>query len=166
MKYRGCNSKLEHMSSNKQIIGFGIVSAMRGSFGVGILSHYLSRKSSLAFKLSSLSFISSPVAATLTKAMCAGEIVGDKLPQAADRIGFPQILGRIASGAFCGAILATEKRESLTKGIILGGASALAASYACFYLRQYIDQQTGVKDAYVGAAEDVLALSTGIALMK
>lgn len=142
-----------------------MVSAMRATFGVGILSHFLSRKSSPALKESKLSFIQSPVTAGVTKLLCAGEVVGDKMPEAADRIGFPQILGRIGAGALCGAIVATEQEDDLTKGLLLGGASALAGSYAFYYLRQYIDKQTDAKDAYIGAVEDVLALATGIALM-
>ncbi|MGI4021690.1 MAG: hypothetical protein ACRYFA_09310 [Janthinobacterium lividum] len=153
-------------STNKQIIGFGIVSAMRGSFGIGILSHYLNKTSSLALKQSKLGFIQSPVTAGLTKLLCAGEVVGDKLPAAADRIGFPQILGRIASGALCGAIVATNNKENLTKGIVLGGVCALAGSYAFFYLRKYAGGLLNTKDVYLGAAEDVLALGTGVALMK
>lgn len=153
-------------NSNKQIIGFGIVSAMRGSFGIGILSHFLNKKSSLSLKKSKLSFIQSPVTAGISKVLCAGEIVGDKMPAAADRIGFPQILGRIASGALCGAIVATENNDNLAKGIILGGASTLAGSYAFFYLRQYVDGLPGIKDLYIGVAEDILALGTGIILMK
>ena len=85
---------------------------------------------------------------------------------ASDRIGFPQILARIASGALCEAIIATKKNDNLVKGIILGRTSSLAGSYAFFYLCQYIDRFPGVKDAYVGVAEDVLALGTGVSLMR
>lgn len=154
------------MGNNKQIIGLGIVSGMRATFGIGILSHFLSKKSSLSLKKSKLSFIQSPVTAGITKVLCAGEIIGDKLPNVPDRIGFPQILGRIASGALCGAIVSTNKNDSLAKGLILGGAGALIGSYAFYYIRQYMDGLPGVKDVYVAIAEDAIALGTGAILMK
>ena len=150
----------------KRIIGLGFVSGMRTTFGLAIMSHYLNKKSSQTLKHSKAKFIRTPVAAAVTKVLAAGEIYGDKLPTTPSRIAFPGVLGRVAAGMICGAVLAIDARESVLKGAILGGISATAGSYACYYIRQYIDSLPGVEDPYVGAAEDVLAIGLGVAVMQ
>ncbi|GAA4335018.1 hypothetical protein GCM10023149_42720 [Mucilaginibacter gynuensis] len=156
-------------SNNKYIIqaaGLGAIAGLRTTFAPAIASHYLSRHPNAAISNSKLSFIQSPVTAIITKILSAGEIVGDKLPTTPDRIAFPQILGRIGSGMFVGATIYKANKQSLLTGALVGGASALAASFAAFYLRRYIDKLPHVKDAVTGAVEDVIAIGSGIALLS
>jgi uncharacterized membrane protein len=152
--------------TTRKMIGLGIVAAMRTSFAPAVLSHFLSKSPNRRLKHSRLKFIQSPTAALITKVLAAQEIVVDKLPTTPNRTGFPQILGRIASGAFAGSVIAITDKENVLKGALLGGASALLTSYGCFYLRRYLDEIPGVKDIYVATAEDAIAIAGGIALMK
>jgi len=150
----------------KQLIGIGAVAGMRATFAPAVVSHYLSNHPSSALANSKLSFIESPVTAVITKVLSVLEIAGDKAPSAPNRTAMPQILGRIASGAFAGAVISMANKENVIKGILIGGTSALAATFASFYIRQYIDKIPHVKDVATGAAEDIIALTSGILVMR
>jgi uncharacterized membrane protein len=149
-----------------QALSLGFVSGMRSTFAAAILTHYLSETQAKSLKKSRLSFMGSPIAASVTKLFAGGEVIADKLPSTPSRIKFPGILFRVASGAFAGAVIATNKKESLAKGLLLGSAGAIAGSYACYYLRKYISKIPHVKDAYVGTAEDIAAIGIGMAVMR
>lgn len=149
-----------------QTVGLGAVAGMRATIAPMLASHYLSNHPNPALSSSALRFIQMPVTAVITKLLSVAEIAGDKLPTAPDRIGMPQLLGRVVSGAFVGATIFKANRQSVIDGMLLGGASALAATFASFYLRKYADKIPHVKDPVVGAVEDVVALGTGLSILK
>jgi uncharacterized membrane protein len=99
-----------------------------------------------------------PLVAAGSKALAAGELWGDKLKSAPDRIVLAGILARIVSGGIAGAALAPKRQRYL--GAALGAGAAVAASYVTFNLRmaalrRYGQTPTGlVEDALtVGAAQ-------------
>lgn len=149
-----------------QIIGLGIISGMRATFAPAIAAHYLSKHPNAPLSKSKLRFIQSPATAIITKLLSIAEIAGDKLPNTPDRITSPEVMARVASGAFAGAIISTFNEDSITKGLLIGGASALAATYGTYYLRKYIDDATAIEEPLTGAIEDALAITGGILLMK
>ncbi len=149
-----------------QIIGFGIISGMRTTFAPAITSHYLSKQHSTELSKSKLSFIQSPITSVVTKVLSAAEITGDKLPNTPNRIIAPQVLARVASGAFAGAVITTTNKDSIVKGILIGGAAALAATFATYYLRKYINTSTFIKEPITGVLEDALAIGIGVLLMR
>lgn len=166
---QGINKISGKTSSNQAVgkmIGFGIIAGMRATFAPLFLSDYFNEHSNSAISNSKLRFVQSPVAASVTKALGLLEIIGDKSPSSPNRTVAPQVLARVASGAFAGATIAKAHDQALVKGILIGGLSALAATYGVFYLRKYIDTLPKVKDLYVGAAEDAVALVSGALLMK
>ena len=148
-----------------QTVGLGAVAGMRATMAPMLASHYLSNHPNPALSGTALRFIQMPVTAVITKLLSVAEIAGDKLPGTPDRIGMPQLLGRVVSGAFVGATIFKANRQSVIDGMLLGGASALAATFASFYLRKYADKLPHVKDPVVGAVEDVVALGTGLSIL-
>ena len=70
-----------------------------------IASHYLSKHPSAALENTRLAFLQSPRVADVLKWLAAGEMVGDKVPGAPDRITAPSLLARGLSGALVGAAL-------------------------------------------------------------
>jgi uncharacterized membrane protein len=99
-----------------------------------------------------------PLVAAGTKALAAGELWGDKLPSAPDRIVPLGIAARIITAGLTGAALAPRKR------MLIGGAiaatAAVAAAYVTFHfrmkaLRRFGQTRSGlVEDALtVGAAQ-------------
>jgi uncharacterized membrane protein len=149
-----------------QTVGLGAVAGMRATMAPMVASHYLSNHPNPALSHSSLRFIQLPVTAVITKLLSAAEIAGDKLPNTPNRIVPAQLLARMASGAFVGATIFKANKLSVIDGILLGGASALAATFASFYLRKYADKIPFVKDPVAGAVEDAVALGTGLSIIK
>lgn len=146
--------------------GLGAVAGMRATIAPAIVSHFLSNNPKKALRKSKLAFMQSPAAGIITKVLSAAEITADKLPAAPDRIAFPQILPRVLSGALVGAVLFQAGKSNIINGIMIGGASALAATFASFYLRKNLAKIPYVKDPLLGAVEDVLAVRSGASLMN
>lgn len=159
-------SMKKNNNSLLQIIGLGIISGMRATFAPAIAAHYLSKESNAALSTSKLHFIQTPTAAIITKLLCAAEIAGDKLPNTPDRIIAPQVIARVASGAFTGAVISAANKDSVATGILIGGAAALAATFGTYYLRKYIDKSTFIKEPLTGAFEDLFAIDMGVLIMK
>lgn len=149
-----------------QTLGLGAVAGMRATMAPAVASHYLNNHPNPALSRSALRFIQLPVTALVTKLMSVAEITGDKIPDGPDRIVLPQVLARVASGAFVGATIFKANRQSVLEGILLGGASALAATYVTFYARKYADRLPFLKEPFSGVVEDAVALGTGISILK
>lgn len=106
-----------------------------------------------------------PLVAAAAKALAAGELWGDKLPSAPDRIVPAGIAARLVSGGLAGAALA-PRRHALF-GAALGATAAVGAAYLTFHLRmaalrRYGQTPTGlVEDGLtVAAAQAVVASAT------
>lgn len=102
-----------------------------------------------------------PAVAAAAKALSAGELWGDKLKSAPDRIVPAGIAVRLVVGALTGAALAP--RRLAVAGAVLGAGAAVGAAYVTFAgrmraLRRYGQWPTGVVvDAIaVGMAQAVL----------
>lgn len=102
-----------------------------------------------------------PLFSAGSKALAAGELWGDKLKSAPDRIVPAGIAARLLAGGLSGAALAPRKH--LLLGATLGAGAAVAASYVTFdarmrALRRWGQTSTGlVEDALtVGAAQWVV----------
>lgn len=149
-----------------QTVGLGAVAGMRATMAPMVASHYLSNHPNPALSRSSLRFIQMPVTAVITKLLSVAEITGDKIPDGPDRIHPAQLMARVASGAFVGATIFKANKLSVIDGILLGGASALVATFASFYLRKVVDEIPFVQEPMTGAVEDAVALGTGLSIIN
>ena len=93
-------------------------------------------------------------AAAGSKALAAGEIWGDKLPSAPDRIVLAGILARLVTGGLAGAALAPKRQRYL--GAALGAGAAVAASYVTFHARMKAIRHFGQTPS--GLVEDALTI--------
>lgn len=146
--------------------GLGAVAGMRASIAPAIASHYLSKNPKKALAKSNLSFMQSPTTAAVTKVLGGAEFVADKMPGAPNRIAFAQILPRVLSGALVGAAIYQAGKKDATEGMLIGGVSALAATFVSFYARKLLGKIPYLKDPVLGAVEDVLAVRSGTSLFK
>lgn len=158
--------KNSYYKALKQTIGLGLIAGLRASIAPAIASNYLSKHPDSNLSKSRLRFIQKPATAMITKVLGLAEMVADKAPAAPNRIIPPQIGARIASGALVGAVMFKANRQAAMEGMIVGGISALAATFASFYARKYLDKIPHVKDTMVGAFEDALAIGSGTKLLK
>lgn len=144
----------------------GIIAGMRSMMAPAFVSYKLSHTPEKPLADSKLHFLVSSKATMALELMAGGELIGDKLPSAPDRIAQPQIWGRIASGALCGAALTEANKQSVGYGAILGALGAAAGSFAFFHLRHWLTHEKDVPDTLVALAEDALAIGAGLVLIE
>ncbi|MBL3658014.1 DUF4126 family protein [Fulvivirga sediminis] len=142
-------------------IGLGAVTGLRSMLGPAMLCFYLNREPQSfkrrALKLSSLQKV--------TTVMAVGELIGDKLPFAPDRVNPTALAGRALMGALVGAILFKDGGKSAYRGGIIGGVTAMLAAGVGYYLRKKVGQATEIEDPYLGAAEDLIAIGSGFTMV-
>ncbi|WP_207552990.1 DUF4126 domain-containing protein [Consotaella salsifontis] len=103
-----------------------------------------------------------PAAGIAAAALATGEMAGDKLPSAPDRVILPGLLARIATAAFAGAVLAP--RHERKTAAVLTAATAIAASYVGFSLRVRAMRRYG--QVSTGLVEDAMVLACGYFIAK
>jgi len=143
------------------------LSGSRSLAGPALAACLLNRNSSKALCKSHLPFkhLQNPAVANTLTVLALGELVGDKMPFAPNRTQAIGLAGRTVSGAFTGAALLKAERGNAVTGIILGGACALAATFASFYLRRNITGTNRLTNVTAGLVEDVFVLGMGAALI-
>jgi uncharacterized membrane protein len=147
-------------------VGLGNLAGIRSMAAPAIVFQHFNKHNSQNLADSKLGFAQSSSAALAASVLSALEVAGDKLPGVPDRIILPQVLGRVASGALVGAVLFQAEKEEWVKGAVIGGISALAATYVSFFARQFFGKIFAVKEPYAGALEDAIAFGGGSALMR
>ena len=144
----------------------GVIAGMRTMTAPALVSYKLShtkpgRTIGPALPDSKLHFLTSPTTANVLAIMAAGELVADKLPNAPDRTGQPQIWGRIGSGALSAAALTEADGNSGPIGAVVGALGAVAGSFAFFQLRRWLTHEKELPDLWVALAEDALTIGAG-----
>lgn len=148
-------------------LGFAALTGSRATSGPAFISQYLSGQAlAPGLAKSRLRFLAKPGVAKTLKFLVAGELVGDKLPNTANRIVPQQLSTRVVSGALVGATWYKAKGGSALSGALVGALGSAAATYLTYFLRKGISDKTGTPTALVGACEDVLVLVGGAALVK
>jgi uncharacterized membrane protein len=109
-----------------------------------------------------LAWLGHPAVSAGLKLLAAGELWGDKLRSAPDRIVPAGILARLVTAGVAGAALAPRRRA--LEGAVLGATAAVGAAYVTFAIRQramrrFDQTSTGmIEDALtVAAAQRVVS---------
>jgi uncharacterized membrane protein len=130
-----------------------------------LLSRHLSRQTALWHRLRSRSALVHLLASRRTSAaltaLAAGEMVADKLPFVPPRTELPSLVGRAASGALCGAVVAARHRSSKPLAAVVGAVAAVGAAHLAYRLRKGAGEATGIPDPVLALAEDALVLTAG-----
>lgn len=104
--------------------------------------------------------LGAPLVMAGTAALAAGELIGDKLASAPDRIIAPGIAARIVTGALAGAALAPRRQRNAAA--LLGAAVATGFAYLSFNarmraMRRYSQTATGlIEDSFMLGATALL----------
>lgn len=147
-----------------QVVGLGALAGMRSTSAPLIASHILSHHQLKKPDHSSLRLMQSKNVALVLKILAVGEIIGDKLPSAPNRIK-PTSLGfRMLSGALAGACVYKATGDKAAIGALIGGAVAFASTFGSYFLRKGTVKTSHVIDPIVGAIEDALVIGSGIEL--
>jgi len=149
-----------------QTVGLGAVAGFRSMAAPALLSANLVKFHPRGLAGSPLRYLQKPLVARGLQLLAGGELVGDKLPQAPNRIAPPVLLGRLLSGALVGAALYKANHDKALNGALLGSAVAGVATFGSFWLRQKATKSSGLSSALVGGLEDVVVFTSGLALSK
>lgn len=103
-------------------------------------------------------WLRSPLVGYVTTLAAAGELVADKLPMTPSRIDTPAIFGRLGLGALSGGLISNEAGRSWLSGVLCGAAGAFVGSFAGYWIRKRVVEQTGLPDFPVALAEDAIAI--------
>lgn len=120
------------------------------------------RKGELPAREGAMRYVGHPLVAAGAKALAAGELFGDKLESAPDRIVPAGIAARLVTGGLAGAALAPRRHAAL--GALLGAGGAVAAAYVTFSARKRAMRRFGQKST--GLVEDALTLGAAQLVMK
>jgi len=96
-----------------------------------------------------------------TLALAAGELAGDKMKSAPDRIVLAGLAARLVTGAVSAAVL-EPKRKTLAG--LLGAGVAVAASYPTFHARMRALRDHGQTRS--GLVEDALVVASAAAIVR
>lgn len=106
--------------------------------------------------------LAAPLVSAGTLALAAGELAGDKMASAPDRIVAAGMAARIATGAVAGAAVAPRRDRLIAAS--LGAAAAVAASYASWRVRLAAMRRFG--RVPTGAIEDALVLGSAALIVR
>ena len=134
--------------------------------GLALLSGRLRKHPSRRLGRSRLGFMQSSRTAEVLALLAAGELIGDKLPSAPDRISSPALVGRALSGALIGATLSARQRQPRSTGVLIGVVSAMVGAYATYHLRKQLGQTTSIPDTVWAVLEDGLVVALGRRLLR
>lgn len=143
-------------------LALGVLSGGRSATPLAVLAlNHDNKKLSGAWQ--DWKVFATPLGRGLLVAGAVGELIGDKLPATPSRIGFPAILGRVASGALAGAALGTTGRKNLVvEGAILGGVGAVVGSFVGWAARKAVGGVTHLPDPVVALAEDAAVIAGSV----
>jgi uncharacterized membrane protein len=104
------------------------------------------------------------VTAIILTALALGELVNDQNPKAPARTAPPSFFGRLVTGAFAGAALATGSGHPALAGVALGALGAAVGTLGGYRARTGLVKRLGVKDVVIALPEDALAVGGGFAI--
>jgi uncharacterized membrane protein len=113
-----------------------------------------------------LSFLGLPVTAWVFTALALGELVADKLPSTPSRTKPGPFVGRIVSGAMCGAAISAGTGGSLALGAVLGAIGAVAGTLGGYNARVRLVPALKVPDSVVALVEDLVAVGGALLIVS
>jgi len=106
--------------------------------------------------------LSNRLASSGAKLLAAGELAGDKMEDAPDRIVPAGMLARIVTGAIAGMALAPREQRPLAA--VLGAGAAVGAAYLTFNLRVRAMRRFGQKAT--GVVEDAITVGSATLIAR
>jgi uncharacterized membrane protein len=143
--------------------GLCALAGMRTMSGPALVSldRELVKRSSVASR-----FFNSGNVMLAMQALAVGEMVADKLPFMPKRTWLPSLITRASAGAIIGASIYSAEDEPTLNGAIIGGASAIAATYVSYNIRRTLTNTFHVPDFLVALLEDSIIISRGVKLLE
>jgi uncharacterized membrane protein len=114
---------------------------------------------------SRLANMGTTLAAVVLAILAFGELIADKLPFTPNRTAPGPLIGRILTGALCGAALAVAGGGALGMGVALGAIGAIAGTFGGYQVRRQLVKGAGLPDIVVALAEDLVAVGGALLIV-
>ncbi|WP_425228128.1 DUF4126 domain-containing protein [Sphingomonas sp.] len=137
----------------------GLVAGQRAMTPLAVLAG-AARNGLLAPDAPGAKLLTHPLVAAGAVTLASGEMAGDKMKSAPDRIVPSGLAARLATGAFAGAVLAPSGRRRV--GALIGAGTAVASSYLGWSARMAALRRFG--QTPTGIVEDAVVLAAGQAI--
>ena len=138
----------------------GLVAGQRAMTPLAVLAG-AARDGRLDADAPGVSLLANPLIAAGAVALAAGEMAGDKMTTAPDRIVPAGLAARLATSTFAGAVLAPPGKRR--RGAAIAAAAAVASSYIGWRLRCAAIKRWG--QTATGVVEDAAVLAAGQAIV-
>jgi uncharacterized membrane protein len=137
----------------------GIVAGMRSMMAPAVLALTLSRRPEYVPNTAPAHWFALVPIAVILVISALGELVADKLPRTPNRTALGPFVVRLASGAITGAALVQIGGVNAWAGAACGAVGAIVGTFGMFHARRFAGRVTGIRDPYIGAVEDVVAIA-------
>jgi uncharacterized membrane protein len=97
-------------------------------------------------------------AVVILTVLAVGELITDKLPFTPNRTAPGPLIGRILTGALCGAALGAAGDGSLGAGVALGAVGAIAGAFGGYQVRHRLVKGARLPGIAVALGEDLVAI--------
>jgi len=144
-------------------LGIGIVAGLRSLTAPAVVA-WAAHLGWLNLHGTSLAFMGSTASVAVFSLLAIGELIADKLPTIPKRTEPAPLMGRVVTGALCGACLCAAVGKSLVAGALLGAMGGAVAAFAGYEIRKRLDLH--VKDVVVAVCEDVIAVGLALFLVS
>jgi uncharacterized membrane protein len=134
----------------------GVVAGLRSMAPLAAIS-WAARLGWMHLENTWLAFLGFAPTPYIFSVLAIGEFISDKLPKTPSRKSPAGFIGRIVSGALCGAALATG--QSRMGGLLAGVLGAVAGTLGGYEFRSRLVKATGGNDLPIALLEDAIAIS-------
>ena len=146
-------------------VGLGVLAGMRSMSAPTLVSRRLSQAPGPRTDPLSVA-LSKPWVPKVLGVLALGEVVADKLPKTPARVKLLPMAGRVFTGVVAAASsVAGQKRSIVALAAVLGGAAAVASSWAFYSLRTVATKRYHVPSVAAAFAEDALVAALASRLM-
>jgi uncharacterized membrane protein len=141
----------------------GVVAGLRSMTAPAAVS-WAARLGWLHLENTWLAFLGYAATPYIVSVLAIGELIADKLPKTPSRKAPPGFIGRILTGAICGAALGAGS-DALIGGAIVGVLGAVAGTLGGYEFRARLAKAVG-KDLPIALLEDVIAIGGAFFLVS
>ncbi len=134
----------------------GVIAGLRSMTAPAVVS-WAARLGWLHLESTWLAFLGFAATPYILSLLAIGELIADKLPKTPSRKAPPGFVGRIVTGALCGAGLGATS-QALIGGLLAGVLGAVAGTLGGYELRVRLVRAIGGNDLPIALLEDAIAI--------
>jgi len=152
------------MSTYVLMILIGVIAGLRSMTAPAAVS-WAARLGWLHLEGSWLAVLGSSAMPYILSALAIGELIGDKLPKTPNRKALVPFIGRVMSGALCGAALSATN-QALIGGALMGALGSVAGTLGGYEFRARLVKAIGGNDLPIALFEDAIAICGAVLIVS